>query len=69
MLDSLEEAKRELDRDYPGAQKRCDRKEVEAMFAVSYTTEVERAVLRAALDGAPMPVAQQSLAGNDVEFF
>jgi len=43
--------------------------EMEAMFSASYTTEIEREVLRAALVGGPLPQAQQNLAGNDVELF
>ncbi|HEX4037867.1 MAG TPA: hypothetical protein VHX37_07395 [Acidobacteriaceae bacterium] len=46
--------------------------DVEAMerrFAGSYTTEMERAVLRAALSGGPLPDGAQSFAGNDVELF
>jgi hypothetical protein len=30
---------------------------------------MEREVLRAALNGAPLPVMQQNLVGNDVELF
>jgi hypothetical protein len=43
--------------------------EVENLYARSYTTEMEREVLRAALSGAPLPAAQQKLIGNDVELF
>jgi chromosome segregation ATPase len=46
-----------------------DQEEVEAMFSCLYTTEMEREVLRAALNGAPLPVMQQNLVGNDVELF
>jgi chromosome segregation ATPase len=42
---------------------------VEQQFGAHYTTEMERAVLRAALDGGPLPAAQQSFAGNSVELF
>jgi hypothetical protein len=42
---------------------------MEEMFSVYYTTEMERAVLRAALCGGPIPVADQRQAGNDVELF
>ncbi|HEY1500765.1 MAG TPA: hypothetical protein VGF88_14385 [Acidobacteriaceae bacterium] len=42
--------------------------ELERRFSASYTTEMERAVLRAALQGGPLPAAQ-SFAGNSVELF
>ena len=45
-----------------------DREGVEQRFGARYTTEMERAVMRAALDGGPLP-AQQSFAGNSVELF
>jgi hypothetical protein len=45
-----------------------DREAVGQRFGTHYTTEMERAVLRAALDGGPLP-AQQSFAGNSVELF
>jgi chemotaxis protein histidine kinase CheA len=48
---------------------RFDATEVGEFFAASYTTEVERDVLHAALRGTAMPVAQQSFAGNTVELF
>lgn len=38
-------------------------------YSTRYTTETERAVLRAALGGEPLPAAQPSLAGNAVELF
>jgi hypothetical protein len=47
----------------------CNQEEIEQLFAASYTTEIERDVLRAALRGAPLPVLQQSVAGNAVELF
>jgi uncharacterized phage infection (PIP) family protein YhgE len=46
--------------------------EVDAMerrFGSEYTTEMERAVLRAALEGGPLPTAQAGFAGNSVELF
>jgi hypothetical protein len=46
-----------------------DREAVEQRFSANYTTEMERAVLRAALGGGPMPVGQQSFGGNSVELF
>jgi hypothetical protein len=39
------------------------------LFSASYTTEMERGVLRAALNGTELPGAQQTFAGNSVELF
>jgi methyl-accepting chemotaxis protein len=69
VLQKIEELKRQFVSDYPDALDRSDQAEVEAMFSASYTTEIERDVLHAALCGAPLPVVQQNLAGNDVELF
>jgi hypothetical protein len=49
-----------------------DEHETEAMkqhFSASYTTEIEREVLRVALGGTALPPAQQALQGNGVELF
>ncbi len=46
-----------------------DSAEVERLFAGSYTIAIERDVMRAALDGTPLPVAAQAFAGNEVELF
>ena len=43
--------------------------EVERLFSASYTTEVERQVLRAALHEGEMPALHQVATGNDVELF
>ncbi len=42
---------------------------MELRFGSTYTTETERVVLRAALEGGPLPTGQPSFAGNDVELF
>jgi hypothetical protein len=46
-----------------------DSAEIEQLFSAFYTTEMEREVLHAALDGTDLPVARQTFAGNDVELF
>lgn len=69
MLSEIEEARLAWDLENPDMRQRCDRREVEEMFSASYTTQTEREVLCAALDGVPLPVKPQNLAGNDVEFF
>jgi hypothetical protein len=55
--------------DDPGVKQRYDPDEMEQLFSASYTTEMEREVLRAALRGKALPVAQQTVAGNSVELF
>jgi methyl-accepting chemotaxis protein len=63
-VDGLKRTERELE-----GSRGADAVEVERIFAASYTTETERAVLRAALGGTPMPVAQGAFSGNSVELF
>jgi len=50
-------------------QSSIDRDAVERYFGAGYTTEMERIVMRAALEGGPLPSPQQSFAGNSVELF
>jgi methyl-accepting chemotaxis protein len=69
VLEDIEAAKRQIESGDPLARKPGNRQQIEALFSESYTTEMEREVLRAALSGAPLPVAQQSLEGNSVELF
>lgn len=69
VLCKLEELKRQYEVNFPIALTESGRRSAEAVFFASYTTEIEREVLRAALLGAPLPTAQQNLAGNDVEIF
>jgi hypothetical protein len=65
-LKGIERAQRALEQE-GGAG--FDADAVERRFSADYTTEMERAVLRAALVGGPMPVAQPNFAGNSVELF
>jgi hypothetical protein len=46
-----------------------DAPEVERVFSASYTIEMERQVLRAALRGAPLPAVESKFAGNSAELF
>jgi predicted transcriptional regulator len=69
VMASVQELTSQFESDYPGISRRFDAAEVGEFFAASYTTEVERDVLHAALRGTAMPVAQQSFAGNTVELF
>jgi hypothetical protein len=76
-LEGIESARQELEKDSARAAGGCDgaydgtydAEAVERRFSSNYTTEIERAVLRAALTGGALPVAQQSFTGNDVELF
>ncbi len=53
----------------PGQAPRWDEAAIELRFGSAYTTEMERAVLRAALAGRPLPALETALAGNAVELF
>ena len=46
-----------------------ERAEIERMFSGSYTTEMERTVMRAVLHGEPAAMQPASFAGNSVELF
>lgn len=52
-----------------GEAARRDETAIEMRFGSAYTTEMERAVLRAALAGGPLPAAETVFAGNAVELF
>lgn len=43
--------------------------EMERLFGSEYTTEIERNVMKSALNGTPLPTLAPALAGNDVELF
>lgn len=53
----------------PDVREGYNDEEAEKLFSVSYTTELERDVLRAALQGIEPPAAQPVLEGNSVELF
>ena len=69
VLAAIEQLRERLEADHPQVQTRYDAAEAERLFSASYTTELEREVLRAALRGAVAPVGQPALAGNSVELF
>jgi hypothetical protein len=69
VLTEIEGVRRQLETDDPDVKGGYDAAEVEQLFSASYTTELERDVLRAALAGRALPVAQQTFAGNSVELF
>ncbi|MGB9032538.1 MAG: hypothetical protein WCC27_20610 [Acidobacteriaceae bacterium] len=68
-VDGIESARRELEKQGGTGGKGFDAEVVERRFSADYTTEMERAVLRAALVGGPLPVAEANFAGNNVELF
>jgi hypothetical protein len=69
VLGVVEEIRCHLQADCPRARELCDQEETEAFYSATYTTEMEREVLRAALAGAALPQMQGYLAGNSVELF
>jgi hypothetical protein len=69
VLGEVEGVRQQLESDHPEVTERYDAADVEQVFSVFYTTETERDVLHAALNGTALPVAQQTFAGNSVELF
>ena len=69
VLAQVEFLKGRLETDHPGVNSQYDAAQVERLFSASYTTEMERDVLRAALNGGALPVAQPAFGGNSVELF
>ena len=69
VVTAIEELMRQLEIDHSGVKDGCDPAEIEQLFSASYSTEMERAVLQAALGGKTVPVAQPTFAGNSVELF
>jgi hypothetical protein len=69
ILAQVEGVRHQLKVEYPELDQPCDTSEVEKLFSASYTTEMERDVMRAALGGGPLPVVQQTFGGNAVELF
>ena len=69
VVQGIERIKVQLAEGHPDASGEYDMEEVQKIFSSSYTTEIEREVLLAALAGAALPTAQQNFAGNSVELF
>jgi len=69
VLAETERVKCSLETKDPAIRGGYDAAEVEGLFSALYTTEMEREILRAALRGAPLPVAQPPSEGNGVELF
>lgn len=69
IIDAVEKARLALEAESPEALVSADVAEMEAAYGYEYTTQIEREVLRAAVAGAELPSAHQTLAGNDVELF
>jgi hypothetical protein len=69
LIEEMLEVKRQLEADPANTASEFDVTEAERQFSASYTTEVERQVLHAALRGTAPPVLQQSSQGHSVELF
>jgi len=69
VLGEIEAVRRQMEADRPGIMAEYDTAELERLYSISYTTEIEREVLHAALFGLPLPVAAEVSSGNDVELF
>ena len=69
VLRQIEDLRAEVEAESPRSLAHCNKNAMEELFGSSYTTEIEREVMRAALHGAPLPRMQQNLAGNDCELF
>ena len=69
ILSEVEHVRAQLEDEHPDLKNQYDAADVERLFSSSYTTEVERDVLQAALRGAALPMAQQTFAGNSAELF
>jgi arsenate reductase-like glutaredoxin family protein len=69
VINYLQKTKKQLEIDCPDVREACASAEVEMLFSKSYTTQMERDVLHAALYGTPLAVAQECSTGNDVELF
>lgn len=65
---TIEEEQRRLAGSGTEPERMCTLEEAEALYAAAYTTEQERAVLRAALTGAALP-GIAAPAGNGIELF
>lgn len=68
-VDTTEATEHEMEVNGGGSLEPYDLEALERRFSANYTTEMERAVLRAALCGGPMPTAVEEFAGNSVELF
>jgi len=69
VLAKMERVRQQWETEQPNVKDHYDPAEIEQLFGASYTTERERAILHAVLDGAALPVEQQGDQGNEVELF
>jgi ElaB/YqjD/DUF883 family membrane-anchored ribosome-binding protein len=69
VLADIESAKRQLESYCPDVKERYNAAEVEQQFSASYTTQMERDVMSAAIYGTEFSLPQQCSAGNSVELF
>ena len=69
VVNQIQGVRQEWETHQPDVKRSHDAGQVEEVFGALYTTETERAVLRAALAGGPLPAAQSLFEGNSVELF
>jgi transcriptional regulator len=69
VVNVLESMKLDLEADHPGVRQEYDEAEIQRLFSASYTTQVEREVLRSALSGTVFTGLPQYSTGNSVELF
>jgi hypothetical protein len=69
MMNEIEGVRQEWEMSQPESSRCCDAGRAEEVFGEYYTTEMERAVLRAALSGDALPAAEATFEGNSVELF
>ena len=65
----LEQIKRRLETECPNLEDLYNQAEIERLFSAHYSSEMERKILHAALQGGELPAPQATFAGNDVELF
>lgn len=69
VVGAIERVAQQVETECPDVKRQYDAAAVEHLFSSFYTTELEREVLRAALQGGELPVAQAVLVGNEAELF
>ena len=67
VIETVEKAERDLERGHLSEAPDCEK--AERIFSASYTTEMERQIMRSALYGTPLAAIQDCSSGNSVELF
>ena len=68
-ISGMQQLSKAVEARHPRVAESWNPAEIERLFSTTYTTEIEREVLLAALHGGEMPDLQQVSTGNDVELF